>query len=250
MNYNLNNIVCIKSNKTIYKEDNYLIKLYEDNIEVSKILNEALNQQRVMENTDLNIPKLIEVTKISDKWAIVMEYVDGINLEQYLEEHQDRIDDVLEILVATQIKILGYRVPLLTRSKELYSYKISKNEALNDEKRKELLIKLEESKNHSKLCHVDLSLSNIVVKSDGSIWILDWAHASQGNAEADAARTYLTMLLNNKEMAIKYINKFSEKTKINIDAIKAWVPIIAGGQLQKNTEEKSEKDFIDSIDYE
>ena len=250
MNYNLNNIVCIKTNKTIYKEDNYLIKLYEDNIEVSKILNEALNQQRVMENTDLNIPKLIEVTKIGDKWAIVMEYVDGINLEQYLEEHQDRIDDVLEILVATQIKILGYRVPLLTRSKELYSYKISKNEALNDEKRKELLIKLEESKNHSKLCHGDLSLSNIVVKSDGSIWILDWAHASQGNAEADAARTYLTMLLNNKEMAIKYINKFSEKTKINIDAIKAWVPIIAGGQLQKNTEEKSEKDFIDSIDYE
>lgn len=250
MNYNLNNIVCIKTNKTIYKEDNYLIKLYEDNIDVSKILNEALNQQRVMENTDLNIPKLVEVTKISDKWAIVMEYVDGINLEQYLEEHQDRIDDVLEILVATQIKILGYRVPLLTRSKELYSYKISKNDALNDEKRKELLLKLEESRNHSKLCHGDLSLSNIVVKSDGSIWILDWAHASQGNAEADAARTYLTMLLNNKEMAIKYINKFSEKTKINIDAIKAWVPIIAGGQLQKNTEEKSEKDFIDSIDYE
>ena len=250
MKYNLSNIVCIKSNKTIYKEDNYLIKLYEDNIDVSKILNEALNQQRVMENTDLNVPKLVEVTKIADKWAIVMEYVDGINLEQYLEEHQDRVDDVLEILVATQIKILGYRVPLLTRSKELYSYKISKNDALNDEKRKELLLKLEESRNHSKLCHGDLSLSNIVVKSDGSIWILDWAHASQGNAETDAARTYLTMLLNNKEMAGKYIKKFSEKTKINIEEIKAWVPIIAGGQLQKNKEEKSDKDFIDSIDYE
>lgn len=250
MKYNLSNIVCIKSNKTIYKEDNYLIKVYEDNTDVSKILNEALNQQRVLENTDLNIPKLVEVTKIGDKWSIVMEYVDGINLEQYLEEHPNRVDDVLEILIATQIKILGYRVPLLTRSKELYSYKLSKNEDLNDEKRKELLLKLEESKNHSKLCHGDLSLSNIVVKTDGSIWILDWAHASQGNAEADAARTYLTMLLNNKEMAVKYINKFSEKTKINIDLIKAWVPIIAGGQLQKNTEEKSEKDFIDRIDYE
>ena len=63
-----------------------------------KILNEALNQQRVLENTELNVPKLVEVTKINDKWAIVMEYVDGINLEQYLEDHKDQEDDILEIL--------------------------------------------------------------------------------------------------------------------------------------------------------
>ncbi len=250
MNYNLSNIVCIKSNKTIYQEDGLLIKVFEDNIEVSKILKEALNQQRVLENTDLNIPKLIEVTKIADKWAIVMEYIDGVNLEQYLEEHQDQADDILEILVATQIKILSYKVPLLIRSKELYAHKISKNDSLNEDKRKELLLKLEESKNHSKLCHGDLSLSNIVVKSDGSIWILDWAHASQGNAETDAARTYLTMLLNNKELANKYLNKFSEKTRIDIKSIKEWIPIVAGGELQKNTEENSDKDFIDRIDYE
>ncbi len=250
MKYSLNNIVCIKGNKTIYKEDNYLIKLFEDNTDVSKILNEALNQQRVLENTDLNIPKLIEVTKIADKWAIVMEYIDGVNLEQYLEEHQEQADDILEILVATQIKILSYKVPLLIRSKELYAHKISKNDSLNETKRKELLLKLEESKNHSKLCHGDLSLSNIVVKSDGSIWILDWAHASQGNAETDAARTYLTMLLNNKELAAKYLNKFSEKSKINIETIKAWIPIIAGGELKKNTDDNSEKNFIDRVEYE
>ena len=120
MKYNLSNIVCIKGNKTIYKEDNYLIKLFEDNTDVSKILNEALNQQRILENTDLNIPKLVEVTKIADKWAIVMEYVDGVNLEQYLEEHKDQEDDILEILIATQIKVLNNNVPLLTRFKELY----------------------------------------------------------------------------------------------------------------------------------
>jgi len=250
MKYNLSNIVCIKGNKTIYKEDNYLIKLFEDNTDVSKILNEALNQQRILENTDLNIPKLVEVTKIADKWAIVMEYVDGVNLEQYLEEHKDQEDDILEILIATQIKVLNNNVPLLTRFKELYSYKINKNNSLNEDKKKELLEKLETSKNQSKLCHGDLSLSNIVVKSDGSIWILDWAHASQGNIEADAARTYLTMLLNNKELANKYLNKFSEKTNIDSNLIKEWVPIIAGSQLQKNTEEKSDKDFIDSIEYE
>ena len=58
------------------------------------------------------------------------------------------------------------------------------------------------------------------------------------------------MLLNNKEQANKYLNKFSEKTNIDSNLIKEWVPIIAGSQLQKNTEEKSDKDFIDSIEYE
>ena len=250
MNYNLSNIVCIKSNKTIYQDNNYLIKIYEDNIEVSKVLNEALNQQRVLENTDLNIPKLIEVTKIANKWAIVMEYVDGINLEQYLETHKDQEDDILEILISTQIKILKYRVPLLIRSKEKYAYKITNNKDLNETKRNELLEKLKAANNNNNLCHGDLSLSNIVVKTDGTIWILDWAHATTGNAEIDIARTYLTMLLNNEELATKYINKISEKLKININIIKEWLPLVAGGQLQKNTEEKSEKEFIDSIDYE
>ena len=250
MKYNLNNVVCIKPNKTIYKDDNYLIKVYEDNIDVSKILNEALNQQRVLENTELNVPKLVEVTKINDKWAIVMEYVDGINLEQYLEDHKDQEDDILEILIGTQIKILGYRVPLLTRTKELLSYKISQNDGLNDSKRIELLMKLEKERNHAKLCHGDLSLSNIVVSSDGTIWILDWAHASQGNAEIDAARTYLTLLLKNKKLAVKYINTFSKKTKIDINKIKEWVPVIAGGELSKNNDSNIDKDFIDRIDYE
>ena len=250
MNYNLSNIVCIKSNKTIYQEENYLIKVYEDNIKTSKILNEALNQQRVLENTDLNIPNLVEVTKIADKWSIVMEYVDGVNLEQYLEEHKEQENDILEILVATQIKVLSNTVPLLTRTKELYANKINNNTSLEESKKIELLKDLEEKKNNNKLCHGDLSLSNIVVKSDGTVYILDWAHASQGCPEADAARTYLTMLLNNKELANKYLTMFSEKTKIDINAIKEWIPIIAGGELQKNPEEQSNKDFIDRIDYE
>ena len=250
MKYNLNNVVCIKPNKTIYKDNQYLIKVYEDNIEVSKILNEALNQQRVMENTELNIPKLIEVTKISDKWAIVMEYIDGVNLEQYLEEHKEQIDDILEILVGTQIKILTNKVPLLTRTKELYSDKVNRNKSLNENKKIELLNKIKESENQTKLCHGDLSLSNIVVKNDGTIWILDWAHASQGNAETDAARTYLTLLLKNKNIAIKYLQLFSEKTKIETNKIKEWLPIIAGAQLTKNTDNKIDKDFIDRIDYE
>ena len=250
MSYNLNNIVSIKSNKTIYRDENYLIKLYEDNIPVSKILNEAENQQIVLENTDLNIPKLIEVTKMNGKWAIVMEYVDGINLEQYLENHKERVDDVLELLINTQLKILGHRVNNMIRTKEKYTYNISQNQTIDEIKRMDLLLKLNSLKIHSKLCHGDLSLSNIVVKKDGTIWILDWAHAAIGNAETDAARTYLTMLLKDKVMAEKYIKLFSKRSKIELNKIREWIPIVAAGELEKNKNSKSTKNFIDVVEYE
>ena len=247
MSYNLNNVVCMESNKTVYKDGDYLIKVFEDETEVSKILTEALNQQRVMETTDLNIPKLLEVTKINDKWAIVMEYIDGVNLEQYLETHPEKEDQVLQLLINTQLKVLGYRVPLLKRSKEKYAYKISVNEDLDDEQKKDLLGQLEKLKIHSKLCHGDLSLSNVVVKKDGTVWVLDWTHAYQGNASTDACKTYLTLLVKNKELANKYLHMFVEKSKIELDHIKTWLPIVAGGEAYINKVNVNNKDLLKEI---
>ena len=48
-------------------------------------MNEALNQARV-EETGLNIPKLLEVTKIENRWALVSEYIDGKNLQELINE--------------------------------------------------------------------------------------------------------------------------------------------------------------------
>jgi hypothetical protein len=36
-----------------------------------------------------------------------------------------------------------------------------------------------------------LQSSNVIVRDDGTPFILDWAHVTQGNGGADAARTYL-----------------------------------------------------------
>ena len=49
--------------------------------------------------------------------------------------------------------------------------------------------------NHKKLCHGDFDPKNIILRDDGEAFILDWAHATQGNASADAARTYLLFWL-------------------------------------------------------
>ena len=93
----------------------------------------------------------------------------------------------------------------------------------------------------------------ITLKEDGSYSVLDWAHVTQGNAEGDSATTYLHFCMNNeKELADKYLELFSEKSQINKISIQKWIPIIAANQYIKQKPEEKEilKQWIDVVDYE
>ena len=65
--------------KTSYREGNTRVKVFGKGFKKSDILNEALNQARV-EETGLRIPKLLEVRKVDNRWAIVTEFVEGETL--------------------------------------------------------------------------------------------------------------------------------------------------------------------------
>ena len=95
--------------------------------------------------------------------------------------------------------------------------------------------------------------SNIIVKDDGTAYIIDWSHATQGNASADVARTYLLFYLNNdKETAEKYLDLFSKKSDTAKQYIQKWLPIVAASQSVKG--KKEERDFLLSwvnvVEYE
>jgi DNA (cytosine-5)-methyltransferase 1 len=70
-------IIAKSVGKTIYKDGDKRIKVFDENYSKSGILNEALNQARI-EETALNIPKILEVKMIEGKWALVMENVEGM----------------------------------------------------------------------------------------------------------------------------------------------------------------------------
>mgnify|MGYP003320463005 CR=1 FL=1 len=64
----------------------------------------------------------------------------------------------------------------------------------------DLFTRLESMPKHNKLCHGDFNTSNVIISKDGTPYILDWAHATQGNASADVARTYLLFCLGGEEV--------------------------------------------------
>ena len=97
----LEKIIAVRNNKTIYRDGDKCIKVFNEGFSKADVLNEALNQARI-EGTGLNIPKVLEVTMIEGKWAIVSEFIKGKTLAQLLEEDPEKKDEYLALLVDLQ----------------------------------------------------------------------------------------------------------------------------------------------------
>ena len=107
---------------------------------------------------------------------------------------------------------------------------------------------------HNKVCHGDFNPSNVIISDeDGKAYIIDWSHATQGNASADAARTYLLFSLSgDSAVADKYLNLFCLKSDTAKQYVQKWIPIVAASQMVKGKPE--ERDFllhwVDVVDYD
>ena len=91
---NLDRILAVRNDKTVYRDGNLCLKVFNSDFSKADVLNEALNQARI-EETGLNIPKIHEVTVIEGKWTIVYDYISGKTLAQLMEEHPEKKEEYL-----------------------------------------------------------------------------------------------------------------------------------------------------------
>ena len=248
---NLDRVIAVRNSKTIYRDGDLCIKVFDSDYSKADILNEALNQARV-EETGLNIPKVIEVATINGKWAIVSEYIKGKTLARIMEEDPDNKDKYLDLFVDLQIKVQSMTCPLLSKLKDKMSRKIGEAE-LDATTRYDLRTRLEGMPKHNKLCHGDFNPSNIIITDNGVPYIIDWSHATQGNASADAARTYLLFWLNgDTETAKKYLDLFCKKSNTAKQYVQKWMPIVAASQSVKGNAHEREflLSWVNVVDYE
>ena len=232
-------VIAQRKHKIIYRDGDLCAKVFDESFPKSDVLNEALNQARV-EETGLNIPKIEEVCKVNGKWAIISTFIEGKTLQQLMDENPDKMDEYLELFVNVQLQILNTKCPLLKRLKDKMQDKISQTD-LDATTRYELHTRLASMKKHDKVCHGDFNPSNVVITPDGTPFILDWSHATQGNGAADAARTYLLFCLKGeKELAEKYLKLYCEKADVARQYVNAWMPIVAASQSVKGNPEERE----------
>ena len=249
----LDRVIAVRNNKTIYRDGDRAIKVFNAEYSKADVLNEALNQARI-EETGLNIPKVLEVTMIDGKWAIISEYIKGKTLAQLMAEDEEgeKKEEYINLLVDLQMSVHSKTSPLLNKLKDKMSRKIAATE-LDATTRYDLHTRLEGMPKHNKVCHGDFNPSNIIITDDGVPYILDWSHATQGNASADVARTYLLFWLSGDIAAAElYLDTFCKKSDTAKQYVQKWMPIVAASQSVKGNEKEREflMSWVGVVDYQ
>lgn len=248
---NLDRVIAVRNDKTVYRDGDAAIKIFNEDYKTADVLNEALNQARI-EETGLDMPRVREVTKVDGKWAIVSDYIEGKTLARMMEEDRSKLDEYLNMFVDIQLNIHSKKAPLLNKHKDKMMRKISETD-LDATARYELHTRLESMPKHNKVCHGDFNPSNVIIGNDGKAYVIDWSHATQGNAGADAARTYLLFWLAGDFVAAdKYLEIYCKKSDTAKQYVEKWLPIVAASQMVKGKPEQREflMRWIDVVDYE
>jgi tRNA A-37 threonylcarbamoyl transferase component Bud32 len=244
-------VIARRENKVIYKYDGFAVKLFDDSFSKSDILNEALNHARV-EETGLKVPALEDVEKIDGRWAIVSKFIEGKTLTELVKENPEKTEEYMERFVAIQLEMHKDRAPLLNPLYDKLYRKISEC-GLDASTRYDLHTRLESLPRHNKVCHGDLYPSNIIITPEDEAYILDWSHATQGNASSDAAIAYLNFSLRGKDKEAKlYLDMFCKMSDTARQYVQKWLPIVAAAHLEKcdDAERKLLMSWIDVVDYE
>ena len=229
-----------KANKTIYREGNTIIKAFAPNHPKADVFNEAFIQSCV-EAAGLPVPKLLGVTEENGRWCLAMERIEGTDLRRIMQQDEGRLDEYLEKFVDIQIEFGAHRVPRLRNTRYKMEEIISgMRDEIDASTRYELMQRIHAMRRHTRLCHGDYVPANVILREDGSYVVLDWAHATAGNAGADAAITYMRLCLEMPAIADDYLQLYSRKADMPVQYIEKWMPIVAAAQLSKHVPEETE----------
>lgn len=232
-------VIATRPTKVIYRDGEKAIKVFEPAHKPSDVLRESLNLALVSES-GFCVPGLREIIRLEDKWAIVMDYIEGETMESLMRKNPERIDEYMERFVDIQLDMHRYSGIGLKNMHEKMHGKI-RTSGLDATTRYDLHARLDSIEQHQKLCHGDFNPSNVIITPENKACVLDWSHAMCGNASADAAKTYMMFCLSGDEtLAEKYINLFCKKSDTARQYVEKWLSILAASRLGKNKEEERE----------
>lgn len=231
----------------IYLSENKIVKVFYDFLPDTESIKEA-NKQKHAYSCGLPVPKILDVTKINGKQAIIMEYIKGEILGELMFKDKEQAEYYLNISVDMQLEIHSI-IPKSIES--MYDKLYSQIETVNklDKRKKSYLLKKMESITYeNRLCHGDFHLFNLI-KTDEQVVVIDWVDSSAGDIRADIYRTYLLYSQISSELADMYLRLYCEKSDLLKSDIFQWAPIIAGARLSESVSSENSERLLKIIDY-
>ncbi len=226
----LERIIGVRSNKTVYRDGAYTVKVFEPNgpnaYKGADVLHEAFKMASVAE-VGLPVPKLHGAGLREGKWTIVSEYIGGKSLDRLMLENPEDKPRYLGQLARLHRSVHAHTVRNIERMHDELNRLIASSD-LPATVRFDFHRRIEEMPRMDCLCHGDFHPTNLIFSSTGDPYIIDWEYACMGDPCADAAITYLELWLDGDEAgAEEYCAAYCDEAACGTDQVKQWLPIMA-----------------------
>jgi uncharacterized protein (TIGR02172 family) len=266
MNMDLGQPISYGRTSEIYAwKEGQILKLFYDWFGLENIECEA-RITRTVSNSGYPVPEVGEILRVNNRYGLVYQRVHGESMWRiirhrpwYATRYARRCAELQAGLHATTVKID------LPRQRQKIVDRISRAESIPVSIRSRALEELKSLPEDDRLCHGDFWPGNILMTSKGEI-IIDWLHASLGNACADVARTSILCLGGAETSQIRrpflslgtakisqllnpfiklflhtahttYLRHYFELRPGGVDEYQRWLPIMAVERLSDNIPE-------------
>lgn len=239
MGISADRVIAVRTEKTVYREGETVIKVFVGTTPGVSVLREAMNQAAAYE-AGLPVPQLLETSLTDGKWAIRSRYIRGKTLRQLMQAEPDKMAEHMKTLARIQTEIHRVTEKQLFSLREKMFRRIAES-ALSEVKRTPLLEQLSQIPECDTLCHGELTPSNLLISADdGRPYILDWAHAARGDAALDAALTFVLLNLHEhaEETGREYLRVFCRLSGVKKERVLECVPAAAASLMSKYGENK------------
>ncbi|PEM31273.1 aminoglycoside phosphotransferase family protein [Bacillus wiedmannii] len=238
---NLGNPIAKGNTAEIYLYDTKVVKLFKEYLPNTESMNEA-KKQKYAYSCGLSVPNVFEVAKIKNRQAIIMEYVKGDSIGDLLLNNLNEAEYYINICVNEQKKIHAIRVntdemELMRRSLER---QIKSVHQLDENKKENILQKLDSITFDFRLCHGDFHPFNLILSKEEKVKVIDWVDASSGDIRADVFRTYLLYAQISLELAEMYLQIYGRNTDLTRDEIFQWAPIMIAARFSEKVSPQNE----------
>lgn len=239
--------IAIGNTAKIYLHKKTIVKVFNDYLPSTESSYEA-NKQKYAYSCGLSVPKILDVTKIDGKQAIIMEYIKGKTIGEKLSENMERAEYYLNISVEIQQKIHMIVADDLEPMSEKLSRQIKSAHNLDEKQKSGLLKRLDKMSFENRLCHGDFHMFNLIM-TDNKVTIIDWVDSSAGDIHADIYRTYLLYSQLSVKLADMYLRLYCEKSGLSKDDVFQWGPIIAGARLSESISSEKSEHLIEIVNH-
>lgn len=241
----LGNPIASGNTAEIYLSENKIVKIFNDFLPDTESINEA-NKQKYAYSCGLPVPKVLEVTKINGKQAIIMEYVKGETLADLMLKDKEQAECYMNISVDMQLEIHSIIPDAIEPMYEKLYRQIETVNKLDKRRKSYLLNKLKSFTYENRLCHGDFHLFNLIM-TDNQVVVIDWVDSSAGDIRADIYRTYLLYSQFSSELADMYLRIYCEKSGLLRSEVFEWAPIIAGARLSESVSSENSERLMEII---